>query len=270
MLRGTNDSCSPLRHTFYSIANPERRTCHNVLFIAPPHVTPAVNLPRYYTPTPRLLLPPLLYFLSSCRSLPGFRRVRLCLCLSISVFICLTRLIWKGCYCHECIGYQGNERKSPPSFKASLQDYTWNTHRGCIWWTILGYRHSLKWILTDVYWGNSRRVATWFKSDPASARSKKIWIKVQEGKADIGRWTSSAIYNQFLNWFCTFCRRTASSKCAELENPEVKCDKVVKNMFFSSNSWNFIIFHFLSHINLQIATFENLKLRKVLVILLDK
>lgn len=61
-------------------------------FIHPPRVTPGVNLPRYYTPTLRLLLSPLLYFFSSRRSLSGFSRVRLCLCLSICVFICLTHI----------------------------------------------------------------------------------------------------------------------------------------------------------------------------------
>lgn len=84
MLRGTNDSCSPLRHTFYSIANPERRTCHNVLFIAPPHVTPAVNLPRYYTPTPRLFFissPPV--DLSLDFAVSGFVCVCLSLCSSV-------------------------------------------------------------------------------------------------------------------------------------------------------------------------------------------
>lgn len=81
---------------FHSIAT--LRDEHATTFHSspPPRVTPGVNLPRYYTPTLRLLLSPLLYFFSSCRSLSGFSRVRLCLCLSICVFICLTHIHLKG------------------------------------------------------------------------------------------------------------------------------------------------------------------------------
>lgn len=60
---------------------------HATTFQAPPktssHVTPGVNLPRYYAATRRLFLSPLLYFLPSRRSLSGFSRVSLCLYLPV-------------------------------------------------------------------------------------------------------------------------------------------------------------------------------------------
>lgn len=128
-------------------------------FIHPPRVTPGVNLPRYYTPTLRLLLSPLLYFFSSCRSLSGFSRVRLCLCLSICVFICLTHIHLSG---DAIVGnasvikaMRGNH---PPSDRLSrlYLEYTQRHTTGCICWTILGRKHNLKWILSDsdVHSGN--------------------------------------------------------------------------------------------------------------------
>lgn len=153
----------PLSDThFHSIA---RRTCHDILFIRPPqpHVTPGVNLPRYYTPTLCVLLSPLLYFCSSCRSLSGFECVKLCLRLSICVFICLTHIHLKGMllsWMHR-LSRQWEEITPPSSVPADFKSCTLNTHRdtqhaaydGLFW----DKKHGLKWILTDsdVYWGKS-------------------------------------------------------------------------------------------------------------------
>lgn len=92
MLRGTNDSCSLPRHTLSQHSHPERRTRRDVSSPSAPRVTPGMNLPRCFALSLRLLLSPLLYFCSSCRSLSGFSRVRRCLCLSIYVFICFAHI----------------------------------------------------------------------------------------------------------------------------------------------------------------------------------
>lgn len=148
---------------FHSIAT--LRDEHATTFHPPtpplPRVTPGVNLPRYYTLSLRLSLSPLLYFFSSCRSLSGFSRVRLCLCLSICVFICFAHIHRRRMllsWLHR-LSRQWEEINPPPpplqqTFKSVLGIQRHTAY--CICWTILGWKHNLKWILTDtdICWEN--------------------------------------------------------------------------------------------------------------------
>lgn len=118
----------PFPDTLSQHSHPERRTCHAVSSPLP-RVTPGVNLPRYYTLSLRLSLSPLLYFFSSCRSLSGFSRVRLCLCLSICVFICFAHIHRRRMPLSRLhrLSRQWEEINPRPAPSTDFQESTWNT-----------------------------------------------------------------------------------------------------------------------------------------------
>lgn len=193
MLRGTNDSCSLLRHTLSQHSHPERRTCHDVSFI--PHVWHQAWI--CHDITLRLCVSYcLLFFISS-------PLVDLSLDLAVSGFVCVCLsacssvspiFIWKGCYCHECTGYQGNERKSSPlqhTFKAILGIHT-ETHSTLHMLDYSGVETQAK---VNSYWKWYILSLQGLPPDPRlilEQRRIKACIK-KKGKWKVGRWTSSAM-----------------------------------------------------------------------------
>jgi len=109
----------------------------------------------------------LLFFISSPprRSLSGFSRVGLCRCLSICVFVCLTRThLERGRRCRECLGLRRRwEEIIPPPHPptADFQDYTCKTHRDTqqqtayagLFWAEKTIWRGL-WLRVDTCWGS--------------------------------------------------------------------------------------------------------------------
>lgn len=157
MLRGTNDSCSLLRHTLSEHSHPERQTCHNVSFIPPvwhqAWICHDITL-RLCVSYCRLFFissPPV--DLSLDLAVSGY----VCVCLSTCSSVLLT-FFWKGCYCLEMhwLSRQWEEIAPPPqqTFKTILGLHTDTQHTAYDGWC-RGENH-LKWILTtsDLYWRN--------------------------------------------------------------------------------------------------------------------
>lgn len=158
MLRRTNDSCSLLRHILSQHSHPERRTCHDVSFIPPVWHQAWIC----YDITLRLCVSYCLLFFIS------FPPVDLSLGLAVSGFVCVCLSVCSSVLLH--IHLKGMllswmhrlsrqwEEIIPPSIRLSrlYLEYTQSYKAYCIWWTILGRKHNLKWIHTDsdLYWGN--------------------------------------------------------------------------------------------------------------------
>lgn len=118
MLRGTNDSCSLLRHTLSQHSHPERRTRHDVSFI-PPCDTRRESATILHSDSVSYCL---LFFISS---LP----VDLSLDLAVSGFVCVCLSACSSVSHLKGMLLSWMHRLSRQWEEISFKDYTWHTHR---------------------------------------------------------------------------------------------------------------------------------------------